>query len=349
MRRATGTLIIPVGAFVVLTALCSLNGVSLFHTDDSLLLLTRGVATTMLTSMALAINLNSGRFDFSLGAMATLSSVVGATVAIQTGGGFAVMALVTIGTGILLGVVSGLVYVLLGISPMVCSLGITLLYEGISFAITGGANVSFLLDRGLTSFAKSTLAMVLVVAVGLVLVYTVFDRTRFGFDYRALITGQAAAVASGTKEKRNAVLTYAVSGALMSVVGLIIASQMGYIEAGKLNFGSIGIMFTAFLPVFIGGYIGRFSNDKLGFLLGALTMTLVGLAFAALSLSSTVQSITNALLLVGFLMFLSNEERIGRAWRSVTHRRGASPSGPAAPTTAATPNKAPVTSGVNAS
>ncbi|WP_169317638.1 ABC transporter permease [Cellulomonas fimi] len=341
-------MIIPVTVFVALTALCSINGVSLFNTDDSLLLLTRGVATTMLTAMALAINLNSGRFDFSLGSMATLSSVIGATVALNTGGGIVVMAAVTVGSGVLLGVFAGLVYVRLGISPMVCSLGITLLYEGVSFAISGGANVSFLLDTGLTSFSKSPLNMLLVIVAGLAVVFVIFDRSRFGYDYRSLITGQAAAVAAGTNERRNAIGCYAVSGGLMSVVGLIIASQMGYIEAGKLNFGSIGVMFTAFLPMFIGGFIGRFSNDKLGYLLGAFCTTLIGLAFAALRLTSTAQSIANALLLVGFLAYLSNEDRLKRAWRRLAGPPRGTP-GPAAPSSPAKPAEVPAVTGASAS
>jgi ribose transport system permease protein len=348
MRRVAGTLFIPLAFFVVLTALCSLNGVSLFNTDDSLLLLVRGVATTTLTATALALNLNSGRFDFSLGAMATLSSVIGATVAIEAGAGITVMAAVTVGSGIVLGALSGTAYVLLGISPMVCSLGITLLFEGIAFTITGGANVSFLLDTGLTAFSKSPLNMAMVILVAIGLVFVLFDRSRFGYEYRSLITGQHAAVAAGTRESRNAIGTYAVTGGLMGGVGLILASQMGYIEAGTLNFGSIGIMFTAFLPVFIGTYIGRFSTDKLGYLLGAVCTTLVGLAFASMQLSSTVYSIANALLLVGFLIFLSNEDRITRAWKQLTRRTPPTP-GPVAPPSSSTRTDVPAVTGASAS
>ncbi|VEH35255.1 hypothetical protein [Cellulomonas fimi] len=134
----------------------------------------------------------------------------------------------------------------------------------------------------------------------------------------------------------------------MSVVGLIIASQMGYIEAGKLNFGSIGVMFTAFLPMFIGGFIGRFSNDKLGYLLGAFCTTLIGLAFAALRLTSTAQSIANALLLVGFLAYLSNEDRLKRAWRRLAGPPRGTP-GPAAPSSPAKPAEVPAVTGASAS
>ena len=81
------------------------------------------------------------------------------------------------------------------------------------------------------------------------------------------------------------------------------------INGGSLNFGSIGIMFTAFLPMFIGGYIGRYSNDKLGYLMAALCMSMLNSTFAAFSneISASAQSIINAVLLVVFLIYLNNE------------------------------------------
>ncbi|MDN4474724.1 hypothetical protein QQX09_02520 [Demequina sp. SYSU T00192] len=297
--------------------MATLDGASLFSSGDSLLILARATAVTMLTTMALAINLNSGRFDFSLGAMALASSTIGASVAINVGGGFPVMAAVTVLSGALLGAFSGFLYVTLRISPLVSSLGVTLLYEGLAFTITGGGNISFTQYPELVSFGKSLVAMTAVIIIALIGVYTVFDRSRFGSDYRSLITGQAAAVSAGVKEKGNAIKTYAVSGALMGVVGLIQASSKGLIEAGSINFSTIGIMFTAFLPMFVGGYIGRYSNDKLGYLLGALSMSVIGLGYSALKLTSAQQSLITALLLVVFLIFLSNEERVGRWWRKV--------------------------------
>ncbi|MDN4482196.1 ABC transporter permease [Demequina lignilytica] len=330
MRRATGTLIIPVGVFAVVWALAAIDGASLFSSSDSLMILARTTAVTMLTTMALAINLNSGRFDFSLGAMALASSTIGATIAINVGGGFPAMAAVTLAAGALLGAFSGLLYVTLRISPLVSSLGVTLLFEGLAFTITGGGNISFTQYPELVAFGKNLTALVIVIVLALVGVYTVFDRSRFGSDYRALITGQHAAVSAGVKEKGNAIATYAVSGGLMGVVGLIQASGKGLIEAGSINFSTIGIMFTAFLPMFVGGYIGRYSNDKLGYLLGALSMSVIGLGYSALRLTSAQQSLITAFLLVAFLIFLSNEERAKHWWRRA--RLGnRPPSGPTAP------------------
>ena len=44
------------------------------------------------------------------------------------------------------------------------------------------------------------------------------------------------------------------------------ATRSTTINGGQLNFSSISIMFTAFLPMFIGSYISRFTNEKIGFL-----------------------------------------------------------------------------------
>ena len=107
-------------------------------------------------------------------------------------------------------------------------------------------------------------------------------------------------------------LCYAICGALMGVVGFLNAARSTSINGGSLNFGSIAIMFTAFLPMFIGGYIGRFSNEKLGYLLAALCMSMLNSTFAAFSneISASMQSIINAVLLVVFLIYLSNEHKL---------------------------------------
>ena len=69
------------------------------------------IAIVMITTIALSINLNSGRFDFSLGSMATLSSVLGAkiTYSVLDGGNYSalMMFVLTLLIGMLLGLISG--------------------------------------------------------------------------------------------------------------------------------------------------------------------------------------------------------------------------------------------------
>lgn len=317
IKRVVGTLAIPVLSAVILGILCVANGKAMIGNRISFNFFVLYTAIVMLTTMALSINLNSGRFDFSLGAMAVLSSVFSSKITFMLlggGSGSAVLMLaLNILIGALLGFLSGGLYVLLRIPPIITSLGVTLIMEGVTFTVTGGKYVmDEVRNASMSAFSGNWYYSAIVIVIALALIMYLFDHTQFGYDYAALKNGQKVAVNTGVKEIPNALLCYAICGALMGVVGFLNAARSTSINGGSLNFGSISIMFTAFLPMFIGGYIGRFSNEKLGFLLAAICMSMLNSTFAAFSneISASMQSIINAVLLVVFLIYLSNEHKL---------------------------------------
>lgn len=326
----TGTLIIPVVFLVVLEIICLANGKQMISNLISFNNFVIYTAIVMITTMALSVNLNSGRFDFSLGSMALLSSVVSAkiTYAILGGGsGSAVVMLVlNIVIGAVIGLFSGLVYVSLKIPPIITSLGITLIFEGITYTITEGKYVmGEVQNASMSAFSSTWIWALLIIAAVLAFMIIVFDHTRFGYDYNALKNGQRVSVHTGIKEVANAIKCYAICGGLMGIVGFLNTVRNTNINGGQLNFASIGIMFTAFLPMFIGGYIGRYSNDKLGYLLAALCMSMLNSTFAAFSneISSSMQSIINAVLLVVFLIYLNNEGLLKKIFKPIKKTEGA--------------------------
>lgn len=319
---------IPVLTAAVLGILCAANGKAMIGNRISFNFFMLYTAIVMLTTMALSINLNSGRFDFSLGAMAVLASVFSSkiTFAILGGGtgSAAVMLILNIVIGAVLGLCSGGLYVLLGIPPIITSLGVTLILEGVTFTVTGGKYVmEEVRNPSMSAFSGNWYYSAIVIVITLALIIYLFDHTKFGFDYAALKNGQKVAVNTGVKEVPNALICYAICGALMGVVGFLNAARSTSINGGSLNFGSIAIMFTAFLPMFIGGYIGRFSNEKLGFLLAALCMSMLNSTFAAFSneISASMQSIINAVLLVVFLIYLSNEHKLAALLRPIRKQK----------------------------
>lgn len=329
--RIFGTLIIPVVFLVVLEVICIANGKQMISNLISFNNFVIYTAIVMITTMALSINLNSGRFDFSLGSMALLSSVISAklTYAILGGGSGSapVMLALSIIIGAAIGLVSGLLYVMLRIPPIITSLGVTLIFEGITYTITEGKYVmSEVQNSSMAAFSSTWIWALLIIVVVLVLMILIFDHTRFGYDYNALKSGQRVSVNTGIKEVGNAIKCYAMCGALMGIVGFLNAVRNTNINGGQLNFASIGIMFTAFLPMFIGGYIARYSNDKIGYFLAALCMSMLNSTFAAFSntISASAQSIINAVLLVVFLIYLNNEGLLKKIFKPVKKAEGAS-------------------------
>ncbi len=323
-RRIIGTLAIPCMAAAILLILCAIGGKSMIANATSFNYFVQYIAIVMITTMALSVNLGSGRFDFSLGSMAVLSSVLAAKVtkAILNGGTGSAIVMLALGIlfGGLLGLASGGLYVTLKIPPIIASLGVTLIYEGITFTVTSGKYVmDEVRNPSMTAFAGSWYYPAILIAAVLALTIYLFDHTRFGYDYRALQSGQKVAVNTGIREIPNVLWCYVICGALMGIVGFLNAARSSNINGGALNFGSIGIMFTAFLPMFIGGYIGRFSNDKLGYFLAAVCMSMLNSTFAAFSneISASMQSIINAVLLVVFLIYLNNEGLLKKLFKPV--------------------------------
>ncbi len=307
-KKLAGTLTIPVIILIITNVICLSNGVTMFENSLNWLTFVRAVANVSLVTYALSINLNSGRFDFSVGSIALLSSVFSALTAVNGNLSPYVMLVLSLLFGLILGLFSGLIYITVKLPPMIVSLAVALFYEGLAYSVTGGHGVSFVNNKELLGFASIPNYLIIIV-VALALMIFVFDFTTFGYEYKALQSGQKVSVNTGIKEKKNALICYGLAGLLMGAQGFISATTTGSIQMA-LNFGSIGPMFMAFLPMFIGGFIGRFSNDKLGYLLGAVSTSFISLLYVRLMVNSSVQQVVSALLLVGFLIFLNNEERI---------------------------------------
>lgn len=314
-KKIIGTFGIPAIFAIVLETICLSEGMHIITNITSFNNFVVYVAIVMTTTIALSINLNSGRFDFSLGSMAALSSIVGAkiTYSILGGGsGSAITMLIfTVVIGAVLGLISGLLYTSLRLPPIITSLGVTLIYEGIMYTITGGKYLmTEVQNKSLSSFVGNWVNAISIIIVVLLLIILIFDYSKFGYEYKALQSGQKVSNNVGIKEVENALGCYAICGALMGIVGFLNAARNTTINGGQLNFASIAIMFTAFLPMFIGSYIGNFSNDKLGFLLAAICMSLLNSTFAVFSnqITASAQSIINAVLLVVFLIYLNNKD-----------------------------------------
>lgn len=315
--RTAGTLAIPVVFVVVILIICAAEGVMVLTTGSLFADFVCYAAIVTLTTFALSINLGSGRFDFSLGSMASLSAAAAAKMTYSmlgggTGSGI-VMLIFCLVIGAIAGAFSGGLYVLLRIPPIITSLGVTLIFEGITFIINSGSYImTEVQNSSMTMVSSQWYLPAIILVVALAAIYFIFDRTKFGYNYKALKEGQKVSINTGIREVPNAVICYVICGALMGVVGFLQAARNTYISTDILEFGSISIMFTAFLPMFIGGFIGRFSNDKLGYLLAGLSMSLLNSLFAQLSLigvvDSTTRSIVEGVLLVLFLIFLNNEQ-----------------------------------------
>ena len=326
LKRTGGILVIPLLCLLASVLMCRSFGTALFKDSLSLSTFFYGLAYLSLVAFAVSINLHSGRFDFSISSIIILSSTVVIMLACKGVGNMPLLLLAGLAAGLLGGLVSGSLYLLLRLPPMIVSLGVALLYEAIAYIIAGGTEsnrvvtlqpeISNSMKVFIGSNGGSPINVCLILAVALIFMILVFHYTRFGYDYRALQSGQTIAVNTGAKEYRNALICYVIAGGLAGVAGFLFGAQIQYTRvSGYLNFGTVSKMFDAFCPLFFAGFVGRYCNKQISIVVSVIGYEFLQLAFGNMNavnttFTSTIYGIINSVILVLFLIYLNNENKV---------------------------------------
>lgn len=326
LKRTAGILVIPVICFLSANIMCAGFGTKLFMGSLSVSTYVYGLAYLTLVAFAVSINLHSGRFDFSVSSIIILSSTVVIMLACAGVDNMALLLLAGVGSGAACGALSGGLYLTLRLPPMITSLGVALLLEAIAYIVAGGSEsnsvvtrqpaVSDQMRRFIGSNGGSAVWLALILLTALALMIVVFHYTKFGYDYRALQSGQKIAVNTGANEYANALICYVLAGMLAGAAGMIFGCQIQYTRvSGYLNFGTVPKMFDAFCPLFFSGFVARFCNKQAAIVVSVIGYEFLQLAFGNMNavdttFTSTVYGIINSVILVVFLIYLNNENKV---------------------------------------
>jgi len=222
----------------------------------------------------MTILLISGGFDLSVGSTVALS---GAVTAIWLSNGMPVPAaiLLGLGTGVLIGLINGLIIAEIGINPFITTLGMMSLARGMLMVVTDGQNISGL-PQSFTVLGQGSFCGIqypILYSVVLVIIGDfLLRRSRF-FRQNYYIGGnEKAAVLSGINVKRIKIFNYMLTGFLAALAGIIITARLGSASttAGK------GLELRVISAVIIGGASLRGGVGTVaGAFLGALLMSII--------------------------------------------------------------------------
>ena len=307
-RKVIAVAVLPGVTYLFFAVLCGILGIPGFSSLSNLQVVLRTMVYNSFITWAFSLNLSNGRFDFSLGAVMVLSNMIAAQLADKLGMGALGMLALFILSGMALGTVSGILYITLQVPPMVSSIGICMIYEAFTSIVTDGNGIIMIGRNDLLIFASGLPLYGLCIA-GLAVVVFLSRFTAFGHHHRALGNGQGVCVSVGINEKKNAVLCYILAGGLMACAGIINFSILGTSQV-KTGLDSSAYIMNAFLPMFIGGALSRYTDRNFGILIGALTQALITSGFTKLGMSSTLQSVLNAVIVLCFLFVEANSYRV---------------------------------------
>lgn len=233
-------------------------------------------------ALAMMLAMLTGGIDLAIIGIANLSAIVAALLMAHFAGpqgtgaaaGLVILlaVLASLGVGALAGLFNGIAIGVLGLPPILATLGSGLIFTGLGVAITGGSALLGLPPGfavvGNGSLGAIPVPLIIVTVLG-VLVALMLERTALGLKMRMFGTNPLAARFAGIDDVAVTVHTYLLSGMLAAAAGLVIMSRA---NSAKADYGSSYLLLSVLICV-LGGInpFGGFGR-------------VAGLAFAVLSL-----------------------------------------------------------------
>jgi ribose transport system permease protein len=266
----------------------------------------------LLLTLGLAMLLGAAIFDLSLGANLVLSSVVGGWVVNHVAGPVAadgsrpdvavaillgVLAALT--TGVLFGLVNGLIVAYLDVNSLIATLGTLGAGTGIALIITSGGDVNGLPPQLQTGFGLRTVGIVPLPAVvaGLIAVvlWAVLRYTRYGLRTLAIGSSRVAAERSGLRVRPHLISLTMLAGLLAGIAGVVDFSR--YDSTTVSGHAQDGL--AAFTAAVIGGTVlegGRV--NILGAVWGTVLAVVLGTGLIVIGVAPYYQLIVIGVVLI---------------------------------------------------
>ncbi|MCD8349299.1 MAG: ABC transporter permease [Planctomycetaceae bacterium] len=232
----------------------------------------RQIAVLGIVSVGMTIVLICGGIDLSLGYHISLANVLCAWLMVKGGISPLYAAAIILVMGVCLGLLNGFIIVKTGVAPLIVTLAMLNILNGVSFTISKGVPIfgfprSFsILGQGnlFRTVPYSLLIMLAVFLVGSI----ILKKTYFGRYFYAIGSNEEAAKLSGINTPRIKMLAYGICGFLASLGGLVMLSRTN----SGLSTNGAGFEFNVITACVLGGVS---ANGGRGTVFGALVGVLI--------------------------------------------------------------------------
>ncbi len=284
------------------------------------------VPAVALLSLGVMLTMLTGGIDLSVVSMANLSALTVAVLfnTVDPASHSVGLTLALVLLGILVGAVAGafnsLLIGVVGVTPILATLGTMLLYNGIAVAWTKGATL-FGMPESFLALGNDTVAGIPISFLLLLIVIAVLgvliNRTPIGFKLRFLGANSTAARYSGISIGRALVVTYVTSGALSGLAGVLMASRAASASA---DYGASFLLLAIVIAVLGGTNPAGGYATVLGVVLAATTLQMLSSGFNILRLTAFQYVIAQGVILIAVLVY-----EVSRARRRARGDGGAPP------------------------
>lgn len=266
------------------------------------MLLTQAIPYTII-GWAMIFGMSVGLFDFSVGSIIILASFVG--IHMSQLYGLAGFILGTLLSALLMGTFTGLVFAGLRIPSIITGFAALLIFE--SLGTTYQNYFENIITDDIAIFGQSP-GIYIVAVVTFIMVYVLYNNTKFGYQIKAIGGNEVVAKNMGIKSIRLKLFTYIVSGFFLWIASMVKVGHSGVVSAA-INMNSMSQVFTPMMGVMIGMNITS-CNPIIGVLIGELTITIVSSGLVSLGIESRLQNVFVGLFLLLFIGIRLNSQNV---------------------------------------
>lgn len=341
-RSLTRLVILAVSVFVLFSVLSP----DVFFSVINFQTVAFSVPEIGLLSLAVMVAMLTGGIDLSIVSIANLTALTTASLYAAfdatdaTGTHAIVLTVLFVLAGLLVaiaaGVVNGVLIAVVGITPILATLGTMQLYNGLAIVWTGGENLygmpEAFLQLGIGTVAGIPVSF-LVFGVIAVLLGVLVTRTPLGTKVRLVGANPTAARFSGIDNRAVLLKTYMLTGLLAGVAGIIIASRSASASA---DYGASYILLAIVIAVLGGTNPFGGSGTVLGVVLAATILQMVSSGFNIMRLSPFQYTIAQGVILIAVMILdVRHRQRAARAVPKQPPSQPPAGSGDASPDVAA--------------
>lgn len=290
---------------IVLMLFFSLASPNFMQTANMITIL-QATSVNGVLAIAATLVIISGGIDLSVGTLMTFCAVIAGVLLTYMGLPMVVGVAGALAGGALCGMVSGVFIAKLKIPPFIATLGMMLIYKGLSLAICGAKPIYFNDTPGFTKISTGSLIGSVIPALpipnGVLILFLVamaaafiLARTVLGRFIFALGSNEEALRLSGVNIDRWKIAVYALAGGVCGVAGILIASR---INSAQPAIGQ-GYELDAIAAVVIGGTsLSGGRGTMLGTIIGALIISVVANGLRILSVPQEWQIVVTGLIII---------------------------------------------------
>lgn len=237
-------------------------------------------AHTIVVTVGMTLTMLVGGIDLSVGSVAALAGAISAGLIVNSGFSVPLGMAAGLAVGAVLGTVNGVLVVYGRLPPFVATLAMLGVARGLTLGYTEGRPIAGMGDA-YTFWSRGRFgeipAPVVVWVVVVVLAWLLLTRTRFGLHIYAIGGHEETARLAGVPVNRVKILTYALSGLLAGLAGLLLTARVfsaqpqaavgleleaiaASVLGGVSLFGGIGSVLSAAIGALLVGVLGNGMN-----------------------------------------------------------------------------------------